>query len=219
MKTGLETGQQSNRAFTLIDLVVVVTVCALVLLFLFPRNQGCGAKAGRINCVNNLKQVGISFRVWAADHDGKLPMQASASLGGTVDLVGSGTVSSHFALMSNELGRPKVLWCPDDKQRASPTNFVSLRDANLSYFVCLNASYEGAPEMWLTGDRNITIGFAPVHGTFNIPTNGVAGWTKKLHNKSGNIVLADGSVQQLSNTGLNKDLRAQATSPLRLIVP
>jgi len=67
------------------------------------------------------------------------------------------------------------------------------------------------PQLLLAGDRNITNAASPRNGILEVTTNNPSGWTKEMHHEIGNIVLADGSVQQLSilrlqetiaNTGL-----------------
>jgi prepilin-type processing-associated H-X9-DG protein len=50
---------------------------------------------------------------------------------------------------------------------------------------------------------------------------GAAGWTAAIHNKSGNVGLADGSVQQCSNAGLHAQLQnsGDATNVWRIALP
>jgi prepilin-type N-terminal cleavage/methylation domain-containing protein len=138
-----------------------------------------------------------------------------------------------FGTLSNELSTPKMLVCPSD-ERTAATNFTMLAgnsaagaylaNANVSFFVGKDAQ-DGNPQMLLVGDRHI-VGQAPGGslpnpipgggygnvGAVALGTNFVAGtqtpaWTGKLHRGNGNVLLSDGSAQQLSSSRLRDLLR------------
>ncbi len=120
--------------------------------------------------------------------------------------------------MSNELSTPKIVACPGDT-RTVATNFASLLNSNLSYFVGLVANEE-MPKMLLAGDRNVVIkGVTVSPGFLAITnTNGV-GWSKRIHNLIGNVTMADGSVQMLSVEQLQKAIGETGTNVNRLVFP
>lgn len=142
--------------FTLVEFMVVVVVLVVLAALFLPALRKAQPRAKRINCTNHLKQVGLAFRMWALDHDDKFPDQVSVTNGGTMELVRSGLAYVHFVALSNELNSPKVLLCTAETNRLAATNWSSLRNRNISYFVALNAT-DSQPQMFLSGDDNFTV--------------------------------------------------------------
>ncbi len=65
--------KQSSRAFTLIELLVVIAIIAILASLLLPALGRSKAKAYNAACVNNLRQLGIATRLYAEDHQERLP--------------------------------------------------------------------------------------------------------------------------------------------------
>jgi prepilin-type N-terminal cleavage/methylation domain-containing protein len=209
---------RTRRGVTLIECILVVAILAIFVVFLMPERHR-PARASRINCVNNLHQVGLAYRQWALDHNGRFPMQESVTNGGTIQLVERGEVWLHFQVMSNELSMPKILVCPADKKRsAAPAFSQGFGNANVSYFVGVDAD-RSLPQMLLTGDRNLTNHLSQRSGLLTLTSNDMVGWTQDLHDKVGNVGLTDGSVQQLTRNSLMEALRHSGTVTNRLAIP
>ncbi len=116
----------------LVVVMVVVGVLALLVLTTTCRNR---SPTQRINCANNLKQIGVAMRLFATDNRDRFPMHLSAAEGGSQDVLYGGSGSANpllefhpFYAARNELGTPKVVACPMDRARGNPqmTNFVGV---------------------------------------------------------------------------------------------
>jgi len=231
---------KKGKGFTLLELMMVIAAIAAIAFVLLPALSRPRRTSCYINCVNNLKQVGLSFRLWDGDNGEKYPMQVVATSGGPAqqssiaDGSGAAYLYQVFQVMSNELGTPKIVVCPEDKDRNIATNFGghfdALGNAGISYFVGKDAD-EAQPQLILAGDRNIGLkptqgwggntsgsgptGFSPLYGKAgnylslsNYAMDPRLQWTDRLHQGKGNVVLSDGSVQQLDSI----KMRAAITS-------
>jgi prepilin-type processing-associated H-X9-DG protein len=222
--------KKRNAAMTLFEVGVVVAIVMILVVLLLPRIARPRRAYAGIDCGNNLKQVGLAYRIWEGDNGDIYPMGISVASGGSMEMVATGNVLQTFMVMSNELSTPKILFCPEDKTRTWPTagwptnEFASLSASNLSYFVGVDVTNDTAnPKMFLSGDCNFVIGGVPVKpGLRSFWTNDPIGWTATRHlnpGNYGNIGFADGSVQQMTSTSLRNYLQLTGLATNRFAIP
>jgi len=114
----LEFWQKRRRAFTLVELLVVIAIIALLVALLLPVLAKGKAHGKSAACLSNLRQAGIALQLYTQDHENKMPVMYDALLStntpptnATIDLV-----------LSNYLGNVRVLLCPaDDRQLFAQT--------------------------------------------------------------------------------------------------
>jgi len=63
----------SRRAFTLVELLVVIAIIAILAALLLPVLSVAKEKGYRTQCLNNFKQLGVSFQLYVDDHGDQLP--------------------------------------------------------------------------------------------------------------------------------------------------
>ncbi len=209
----------TQKGFTLVALLVIVAVLAILAAMLLPALTGAHTRSRQIQCVNNLKQIGLSFRLWEGDNGDKLPMDVPRASGGSKEYETGADTYRHFQVMSTQLFNPRILICPAD-DRIAAASFDQMKNQNVSYFVDLDAN-ESDPQRFLDGDRNITGGTEPENGILKLVPGGPASWTSAIHNNKGNVGLADGSVQTASNPVLHSLLQnsGDPTNTWRIALP
>jgi len=213
MNRQLSTG--SRKAFTLLELLLVMVIIAILAALFLPVLSKAKGRGKQIECLSQLKQLGLAAQQFTHDHGGRFPFQVPVKEGGTLELVqaagGLGDVQyafRHFQALSNDLEIPKLLGCPADRRiTTNAVTFSSLRNEHISYFIAVSAEYS-RPDSLLAGDRNIIAGGGESGSILRsecilrIAADTEVAWTSECHEYKGNLLFAGGHVERTGNVGL-----------------
>jgi prepilin-type N-terminal cleavage/methylation domain-containing protein len=212
--------RKQKNAFTLIELLVVIAIIAILAGLLLPALAKAKARAQRINCVSNIKQIGLAFRMWSNDHDERFPMFVAETAGGPTGNATppGGSTYEIYRSADDELVSPKVLACPSDGGVTKASSWPGqggveyANKDNLSYFVGFDSS-ETHPSSILSGDDNFEGSGATAADTSvgAFANSNDATWNDEFHKNNGNLGLGDGSAQQVTESAFKAQIEAAIT--------
>jgi prepilin-type N-terminal cleavage/methylation domain-containing protein len=141
----------SDRAFTLVELLVVIAIIAILAALLLPALAAAKANSKRIACISNLRQIGVAVRAYSMDYGGLIPYGPKAqpvttpfdfytSTGAPTSLISlaSGAPVALGLMLSGALAsQPRVLFCPGSDQPLNDSAqlaLVGVGQAQCSYY-------------------------------------------------------------------------------------
>jgi len=206
----------TSAAFTRNELIVVIVLVAVIgglLVFMLAGPPISVSHAPRITYLNNLKQVGLAYRIWANDHHDRFPASEPARNGGWSEVLTNADQGflawTNYAIMNVELGgSSKLLVCPSDERSnrwdwnydGKSWHDILKDNRGVSYFIGVSAN-SGQPQSLLAGDRNMAGGSTPELNFGYSPEGGQGNdvaiqtylqarpvcWSLKMHSQ-GNLV-------------------------------
>jgi prepilin-type N-terminal cleavage/methylation domain-containing protein/prepilin-type processing-associated H-X9-DG protein len=126
-----------NDGFTLVELLVVISIIGLLMGILLPALGRVKRTAYRTYCMSNLRQIGIAMRSYLDDNRDIFPL-ACAEPWDITNVNDSDYLPPITKFLGPILKEPKVFICKADTGATPPYH---LRTGNTSYY------YKGRPQM------------------------------------------------------------------------
>lgn len=125
-----------SRAFTLIELLIVIAIIAILAAILFPVFARARAKATQTSCLSNVRQISLAMLMYTADADNRFPLVRGGA-GGPI------FVSSWIDTVQPYTANLQIFICP-----ASPYQSVDWRS---NTDLLRNYGYPPAAGSFVTG--------------------------------------------------------------------
>jgi prepilin-type N-terminal cleavage/methylation domain-containing protein/prepilin-type processing-associated H-X9-DG protein len=199
-------GRRWRPGFTLVELLVVVSVIGLLSGLMLPALAGAKAKAHGLMCLNNLRQWGLATQLYAGDHDDFLPPdgmpnpgEGTTNVGWYIQLPEALGLPRYHAMSwrTNAAVEPgRSVWiCPANRRRSNGRNL---------FHYCLNEHVNGTG----ADNRPVRLASVPQPGLViwlfdskNLPA--VGSWSyvhTNLHARGAQFVFLDGHAARFHHT-------------------
>ena len=166
-----------NRAFTLIELLIVVAIIGVLAALLLPALQSAKDSAHTIWCVGNLKQWGTAMEVFLSDVDGRYPVPTwnSGNNGWEDELqpyIMPGATNSRSLASGSLINQYKAVLCPEAQKISTWTSQGAFIGGNYYLMNYYGQTHKHGTGLFSNGCYMYNT-WATYFGPINMPTNGV----------------------------------------------
>ncbi len=128
-----------KRAFTLIEMLVVIAIMAILAAILLPVLSQATERGRSTSCRNNLHQIGMALETYIDENNNYLPVMWDQATNGP-------PTNSVNKVLMNQLSTTNVLRCPSDNQK-----IFELTGSSYSWNFLLNGANASTPHLELLG--------------------------------------------------------------------
>jgi len=128
---GRGAARAGGRAFTLVELLVVIGIITVLISILLPTLSKARESAGRTACLSNLRQVHEAFVLYALENRDQVPLGYRAGSKQFNSMIYSGGTTQRFVILgafyvADRMREPRVFYCPSEgdprQQLGTPQN-------------------------------------------------------------------------------------------------
>lgn len=144
--------RHNNKAVTLVELLVVISIIAIIAAISLPTFVGSAKRARAVSCSNNLSQMFKALTLYANDYDGWMPHVALAEK--SPNSVGTnwyrGDPETWTRLVTDYSGERQILFCPVTRSKVigATESYYAERFKYTDYEIesLLSPNYFGSPD-------------------------------------------------------------------------